>query len=135
MFVRLCLCVTLRPPHPWILKRAGLESSGWRLISSIGKTKRIAFNFSAKKFKNVQLFWGVKLIFGKNFIILNFFHIFEIFEILWDLFLDYFWIFNFFKILFRCFEFTGVTFFRIKVTKVTTKSYWDCYFTQKINLK
>ena len=30
---------------PWILKRGGLESSGWWLISSIGKTKRIAFLF------------------------------------------------------------------------------------------
>ena len=28
---------------PWIQKRAGLESSGRRLISSIGKTKGIAF--------------------------------------------------------------------------------------------
>ena len=28
---------------PWILKRGGLESSGQRLISSVGKTKRIAF--------------------------------------------------------------------------------------------
>ena len=45
----------LRPPPsgsyypPWILKRAGLESSGRRLISSIGKTKRIAFFFCQKK--------------------------------------------------------------------------------------
>ena len=31
---------------PWILKRGGLESSGWRLISSIGQTKGIVF-FSA----------------------------------------------------------------------------------------
>ena len=42
---------------PWILKRGGLVSSGQRLISSIGKTKGIAFIyfFSAKKnfFKNV----------------------------------------------------------------------------------
>ena len=28
---------------PWILKRGGVESSGRRLISSIGKTKRIVF--------------------------------------------------------------------------------------------
>ena len=33
--------VTLRLP-PWILKMGGLESSGWRKISSNGKTKRIA---------------------------------------------------------------------------------------------
>ena len=36
-------------PPPWILKWAGLESSGQRLISSIGKTKRIAFFFSPNK--------------------------------------------------------------------------------------
>ena len=36
-------------PPPWILKQAGLESSGQRLISSIGKTKRIAFFFRPKK--------------------------------------------------------------------------------------
>ena len=36
---------------PWILKQAGLESSGQRLISSIGKTKRIAFLFFRKKKK------------------------------------------------------------------------------------
>ena len=37
---------------PWILKRAGLESSGRRLISSIGKTKGIAiFFFWQKKYK------------------------------------------------------------------------------------
>ena len=35
---------------PWILKRAGLESSGRRLISSIGKTKGIAFCFVFSKF-------------------------------------------------------------------------------------
>ena len=40
--------VLLRPSSrsdypPWILIRIGLESSGQRLISSIGKTKRIAF--------------------------------------------------------------------------------------------
>ena len=39
-----------RSDHPpWILKRGGLESSGQRLISSIGKTKGIAFFFFGKK--------------------------------------------------------------------------------------
>ena len=38
-------------PPPWILKRARLESSGQRLISSIGKTKRIAFFFFLRKKK------------------------------------------------------------------------------------
>ena len=41
--------VTFRVP-PWIQKRAGLESSGWRLISSIGKTEIIAFCFGKKKY-------------------------------------------------------------------------------------
>ena len=30
---------------PWILKQGGLDSFGQRLISSIGKTKRMAFFF------------------------------------------------------------------------------------------
>ena len=62
-----------RSDHPpWILKRGGLESSGQRLISSIGKTKIIAFffgpfffNFSGfrKKllnwiFRNFFRFWN-----------------------------------------------------------------------------
>ena len=37
--------VTLRVP-PWILKRGELESSGQKIISSIGKIKRIALFFS-----------------------------------------------------------------------------------------
>ena len=46
---------------PWILKRGWLESSGQILISSIGKTKIIAFFsyfFWAKKiyFKKIQIF-------------------------------------------------------------------------------
>ena len=36
---------------PWILKRGGLESSGRILISSNGKTKRIAFFCLAKQKK------------------------------------------------------------------------------------
>ena len=39
-----CPFVTIRVPFPpRILKRGGLKSSGYRLIPSIGKTKRIAF--------------------------------------------------------------------------------------------
>ena len=49
--------VLLRPSRsdhsPWILKRGGLDSSGRRLISSIGKTKRIAI-FSAKFFSSLK---------------------------------------------------------------------------------
>ena len=53
-FVRPFVCMSRSYYPPWILKRAGLESSGRRLISSIGKTKIIAFFFLAKKniFKN-----------------------------------------------------------------------------------
>ena len=40
---------------PWILKWAGLESSGQRLISSISKTKRIAF-LSCKQFFSLWKF-------------------------------------------------------------------------------
>ena len=65
----------LRPPPPpppsrsyyppWILKRAGLESSGRRLISSIGKTMGIAFFFF---FGNIIFFFKPKTIyfFQKN---------------------------------------------------------------------
>ena len=43
---------------PWNLKRGGLESSGQRLISLIGKTKSIAF-FLAKNLekKDILGFW------------------------------------------------------------------------------
>ena len=34
--------------HSWILKRGGLDTSGRRLISAIGKTKRIAFFWTKK---------------------------------------------------------------------------------------
>ena len=58
-FVLLRPSVTLRVP-PWILKRGWVESAGQRLISSIGKTERIAFlfNFFDKKniFKIFQFF-------------------------------------------------------------------------------
>ena len=50
---------TQRTPPPCILKRGELESSGQRLISSIGKTKRIAYFLLAKKafFKNFTIFF------------------------------------------------------------------------------
>ena len=45
----------------WILKWGGLESSGRRLTSSFGKTKRIAFFFFGEKkiFSNFQIFWDL----------------------------------------------------------------------------
>ena len=42
-------------PPPWSLKLCGLESSGWTLISSSVKTKRIAFNLILfGKMKNIS---------------------------------------------------------------------------------
>ena len=40
----LLLCMSRSGYPPWILKRGGLESSGRRLISSIGKIKRVEFS-------------------------------------------------------------------------------------------
>ena len=54
---------------PWILKWSGLESSGRRLISSIGKTKRKGFFLGQKQyFKNFEIFW--KKVFFLDFQIL-----------------------------------------------------------------
>ena len=112
-FLRLSVrsSVTLRGP-PWILKRAGLESSGRRLISSIGKTKIIAlyfYFFSGKKkyFQNFQIFW-------KKVIFLNFskfFQIFGFFYPFWKIlnflvfFMDFWIFFGFFAIFFGFFGF------------------------------
>ena len=66
--VLLLLCMSRSGDPPWILKRGGLESSGRRLISLIGKTKRIAFFFfSAKKknlFKKISIFLKKKFFFN-----------------------------------------------------------------------
>ena len=40
------VCMSRSGYTPWIQKRGGLESSGQRLISSFGKTQKIAFFFS-----------------------------------------------------------------------------------------
>ena len=48
------LCSSRSGTPPWILKLGGLESSSGIIISSIGKTKIIAF-FPAKK--NLKFFW------------------------------------------------------------------------------
>ena len=44
LLLLLCMSRSGDPP-PWILKRGGVVSSGRRLISSIGKTKQIAYFF------------------------------------------------------------------------------------------
>ena len=94
---------------PWILKRGGLESSGRRLISSIGNTKRVAFFFWQKKyFQNFQIFW-------KKSDFLRFFQIFEFLTIFgffgfFNGFLDFFeifWIFLGFFFDFRLCFFLG----------------------------
>ena len=135
---------------PWILKQAGLESSGRRLISSIGKTKKNAFFcFWQKKkyFQNFQIFWNIVIFsdfrivwpfltifgfFGFFYEFLNFFGYFGFFWIFWIFldfldFLDVFWIFGFFEIFWNYLDFFGFIFFwllllmlLLKITKVTT---------------
>ena len=90
--------VTLRGPPSWILKLGGLESSGWRLISSYGKTKRIAnfgkSNLEKKKKKKIIFFF---------FVFFNFLTIFERHLIVGS-FYDFFcWIFRFLGIFFWIF--------------------------------
>ena len=53
--VRLLLCTSRSGYSPRFMKRGGLESSGRRLLSSIGKTKRIASFFFGKKIFLKQL--------------------------------------------------------------------------------
>ena len=85
-FVRLFVHVPrLCYPH-WILKRGGLESSGWRLISSIGKTNRIAFCFVVLATKVIfDIFFGFFEIFLKK---IDFFCFFNVFMFL--IFLNFF---------------------------------------------
>ena len=64
---------------PWILKRGGLESSGRRLISSIGKIKGLVFFFSFFQGKNI--FKSFRF-FVKNMIFLRFLEIFRFLTIL-----------------------------------------------------
>ena len=65
--VRACVRALSRSGYlPWILKWAGLESFGQRLISSIGKTKRIVFNFFFCKKKNI-----LKVILWEFFLVLD----------------------------------------------------------------
>ena len=71
----LLLLRQVRTTPPWILKRAGVESSGRRLISQIGKTKRIAFFFQ----------WN----FFFFFIIFRLFGFFGIFLMIFLIFLEF----------------------------------------------
>ena len=66
--------VLLAPSHlcypPWILKLGGLESSGQRLISWNGKTKRIAlfFSFLANIFLSSSIFFSSSFFFYLGFL-------------------------------------------------------------------
>ena len=85
---------------PWILKQGGLESSGRRLISSIGKPKGIAFFYPEKKKWFSEFFFRFSdfLTIFDNFWIFLFFFIdfldfsnfFGFFGFLLDFFLDFF---------------------------------------------
>ena len=99
--VRSFVCMSRSGYPPWILKRGGLESSGRRLISSIGKTKRIAFFYFFFWRKNIfskfsdflkkSDFFGFFEIFSDFRIFLPFFTIFGFLFFLWILgfFLDF----------------------------------------------
>ena len=97
----LLLCMSRSGYPPWILKWGGLESSGQRLISSIGKTKRIGF-FSAKTkyFPNFQIFWFEIFwyfwIFWPFLTIVGFFEFFIDFWIFFGFFFNFFDFFVFF---------------------------------------
>ena len=91
-FVRASVRPSRSGDPPWNLKRAGLESSGWRLVSSIGKTKKITFCFFFQRKKKIQ-----KKINKKNDF-LRFFEIFGFFDHFWKFldFLVFYGFFNFF---------------------------------------
>ena len=81
---------------PWNLKQGGLKSSCWRLISSIGKTKIIAFFLQEKKKKLFKIFWY----FEKKMICWNFLICFMILRFFLTIFflnfLDFWYFFMYF---------------------------------------
>ena len=82
LFLPICFR-NLRGP-PLIPKRGGLESSGPRLISSIGKTKRGAF-FTRRKKNKIKLFSNFQISCKKRdfFGFLTFFQILQLLEMFW----------------------------------------------------
>ena len=138
-----CLCVTLKVP-PWSLNRCRLESSGQRLISSFGQTKRIAFfctpffnwDFLKKqklKLKNI-FFFSILFFFAfyltvskKNWVPYGFLDFLRSF---WDFF-GFIWIVLGFRILgFFGLKKIGIFLeFFFLFTKITTQSYWCYYWT------
>ena len=98
---------------PWIMKRGGLESSGWRLISAIGNTKRIAMFSEEKKILKKKSDFLKKSEFLKIFYI---FGVLAIFDNFWILGVVYGFFFGFFG--FFCFCFFGlflVNFFYFRI--------------------
>ena len=95
------VCMSRSGYPPWILKRGALESSGQRLISSIGKTKKIAFFF------HQQLFFLQKKIFKRWFFkdFSRFLGTFWFFDHFWKKleFWRFLWIFWIFILYFRIF--------------------------------
>ena len=82
----LLLCMSRSGYPSWILKRGEVESSGQRLIFSIGKTKRmdILFNRIFGFFLDFFLFlWFFWLVLDIYFFIFGCFHFFWIFCALW----------------------------------------------------
>ena len=105
----LCMYVCMSrsgSPPPWILKWGGLKISGQKPISSIDKTKRIAF------------FWHF-------FFAVHFLFVFFLFFCLSLILISFHFIFSF-SFFFGLF---------LKVSKVTTKSYQGYYWTPKIVFK
>ena len=110
---------------PWILNRGGLESSGQRPISSIGKTKRIAYYLFFGKKHIFKIFWFLKKS-DFSWFFSDFLTIFDVFI----LFLGFF--FGFFGFLLDFFKFFWFFATPFNVNKVTTKSYQGYYWTHKI---
>ena len=129
---------------PWILKRGGLESSGWRLISLIGKTKRIAFFFllaklNISKFSDFleksDFFICWRFFICSDFLqfltftkilgfFIDFFDFFLCSRIFLDLFFFYFWDFLIFLGFFLDFFLRFLDF-----NFIFSKSYWGYHWT------
>ena len=101
----------LSPPRsgypPWILKRGGLESSGRRLISPIGKKKENSIFFLRKKNIKKKSFFFVKSHFFDFLVFLDCFDHFQFFWF-WGFngFFGFFWILLIFlRLFFGYFDF------------------------------
>ena len=140
--------LTISVYPPWILKRAGQQSSSQIASSKYWKTKRLAFffcNFSfyffILDFEIFQDFWIFDYfwqfldfrVFLKDFWI-SFRFFFGIFCIFFAFIFDLFDFLNFLKFLdfWIFFLFFGFFWIPFQVTKVTSKSYQGYYWAQQI---